>query len=52
MLLIDPKHPCQTPHRSFPRHYFVWMWEAGTMTELCRCTTCGTVEKITRFNGQ
>jgi hypothetical protein len=53
--LIDPSHPCQTPHRSYPRHY--WVGNRGPNGELDlisrRCTTCGVVEKAPpRWEGQ
>jgi len=21
--LLDPRHPCQTPYRSYPRHFWI-----------------------------
>jgi len=45
--LIKPEHPCQTPHRSFPRHYWVSLLEDGNLNLLKqRCTTCGKVEDV------
>lgn len=57
-LLINPQHPCQTPHRSFSRHYWVAVWESrtdatlGVLTNRRRCTTCGVTEEATPYEGQ
>ena len=44
-LLVNPAHPCQTPHKSFSTHHWIAVWEGGVMTTKHRCTTCGTVEE-------
>jgi len=51
----DPKHPCQTPHRSYPRHYDVSLLEGGVLNLLkARCTTCGRIADVMadRWDGQ
>ena len=52
---IDPRHPCQTPERSFPRHYWVSLLKDGKLDLLKqRCTTCGAIEDVMldRWEGQ